>query len=103
MTLATRGRRSGARRSGGTRGITTCARLRVGENPRAAGGVLGRTGEVERKPWDLLITERLDPRDGVTRLGKAPGGRSAEALYGRMLEAEPQATAERRAELHREA
>ncbi len=64
---------------------------------------LGLAGEVERKPWDLLITKRLDPQGGVTRLGKAPGGRSAEALYGRMLEAEPEATAERRAELHREA
>ncbi len=61
---------------------------------------------VDRSVFEPLYGQHLDPRDpaGQTRLGRAPGQfRSAEAIYEAMLLAEPEATAERRAELMIEA
>jgi conjugative relaxase-like TrwC/TraI family protein len=61
---------------------------------------------VKRKVFERLYGEHLDPRDpsGETRLGRAPGKyRSAEEIYAAMLAAEPEATAERRAQLMIEA
>ena len=61
---------------------------------------------VDRAVFEPLYGQHLDPRDpiGLTRLGRAPGQfQSAEAIYEAMLLAEPQATAERRAELMIEA
>ena len=59
-------------------------------------------GPVERAVFEPLYGKHLDPRDpaGETRLGRAPGQfRSAEEIWQTMLAAEPEATAERRAEL----
>src|ERR1017187_4381757 len=61
---------------------------------------------VERKVFERLYGKHLDPRDpsGETRLGRAPGRyRPAEEIYAAMLAAEPEATAERRAQLMIEA
>ena len=64
---------------------------------------LGLRGLVERKPYDLLFGQRLAP-DGVTRLGRGRvAARSAASVYAQLLEAEPHATAERKAELRAEA
>ena len=57
---------------------------------------------VERRVFERLYGQHLDPRDpsGQTRLGRAPGRyKTAEAIHAAMLAAEPEATAERRAEL----
>ncbi len=61
--------------------------------------------EVDRKTHRLVIAEHLDPRDGKTRLGRAPGKAAAraEALYQEKLQAEPHATRKRQFELRREA
>jgi hypothetical protein len=61
--------------------------------------------EVDRKTYRLLVAEHLDPRDGETRLGRAPGNAAAraEALYQAKLTAEPHATHKRQFELRREA
>ena len=61
--------------------------------------------EVDRKAYRQLIAEHLDPRDGETRLGRAPGNAAAraEALYQEKLAAEPHATLKRQFELRREA
>ena len=59
-------------------------------------------GVVKREVFERLYGQHLDPRDssGQTRLGRAPGRyRSAEDIYAAMLAAEPEATAERRAQL----
>jgi len=72
-----------------------------GKGAEALGFTEGQ--EIERAPYNLVFAERLDPRDGATRLGKRPGAATAEALYGRLLDAEPHATAERKAQLHAEA
>jgi conjugative relaxase-like TrwC/TraI family protein len=61
---------------------------------------------VKRKVFEGLYGEHLDPRDpsGQTKLGRAPGRyRPAEDIYTAMLAAEPEATAERRAQLMIEA
>jgi len=63
-------------------------------------------GVVDRGVFEPLYGKHLDPRDpsGQTRLGRAPGQfRPAEEIYAVLLAAEPQATAERRAELMIEA
>jgi conjugative relaxase-like TrwC/TraI family protein len=63
-------------------------------------------GIVERKVFERLYGRHLDPRDpsGETRLGRAPAQyRPAEEIYQAMLAAEPEATAERRAQLMIEA
>jgi len=57
---------------------------------------------VERQLFERLYGQHLDPRDpsGETRLGRAPGQyKTVEAIHAAMLAAEPEATAERRAEL----
>ena len=57
---------------------------------------------VERQVFERLYGQHLDPRDpsGQTRLGRAPGRyKTAETIHAAMLAAEPEATAERRAEL----
>jgi len=55
--------------------------------------------EVDRKTHRMMIAEHLDPRDGKTRLGRAPGNAAAraEALYQEKLKAEPHAQAAVRA------
>jgi len=61
---------------------------------------LGAT--VDRHVFERLYGQLLDPRDpsGETRLGRAPGRyKTAEAIHAEMLSAEPEATAERRAQL----
>ena len=63
-------------------------------------------GVVERPVFERLYGQHLDPRDpsGQTRLGRAPGRyQTAETIYEAMLAAEPEATAERRAQLMIEA
>src|SRR5260221_4355973 len=61
--------------------------------------------EVDRKTHQMVIGDHLDPRDGKTRLGRAPGNAAAraEALYQEKLKAEPHATLKRQFELRREA
>ena len=61
--------------------------------------------EIDRKAYRQLIAEHLDPRDGGTRLGRAPGNAAAraEAFYQEKLAAEPHATLKRQFELRREA
>ncbi len=57
---------------------------------------------IERRVFERLYGKFLDPRDpsGQGRLGRAPQQfRSAEAIYTTLLALEPEATAERRAEL----
>jgi hypothetical protein len=61
---------------------------------------------VQRESFERLYGQFIDPRDpsGQTRLGRAPQQfLSAEEIYAGMLAAEPEATAERRAELLHEA
>jgi hypothetical protein len=61
---------------------------------------------VDREVFEPLYGQHLDPRDpsGETVLGRAPRRfRSAEEIYAAMLAAEPEATAERRAQLMIEA
>ena len=58
--------------------------------------------EVERDPYDKVYAQ-VDPRDG-TKLGRSPGGYKArDDLLKELLRAEPHATAERIAELERQA
>jgi conjugative relaxase-like TrwC/TraI family protein len=57
---------------------------------------------VDRQVFERLYGQHLDPRDpsGETRLGRAPGRyKTAEIIHAQMLDAEPEATAERRAQL----
>src|SRR5215469_8209162 len=59
-------------------------------------------GAVDREVFEPLYGQHLDPRDpsGEAVLGRAPQRfRSAEEIYAAMLAAEPEATAERRAQL----
>jgi conjugative relaxase-like TrwC/TraI family protein len=59
-------------------------------------------GTVDRQVFERLYGQHLDPRDpsGNTRLGRAPSQyKTVEAIHAAMLKAEPEATAERRAEL----
>ena len=59
-------------------------------------------GTVDRPVFERLYGKHLDPRDpsGETRLGRAPGQyKTVETIHAAMLAAEPEATAERRAEL----
>jgi hypothetical protein len=63
-------------------------------------------GIVQRDVFERLYGHHLDPRDpaGQTRLGRAPGKyRESEEIYNALLAAEPEATAERRAQLMVEA
>jgi conjugative relaxase-like TrwC/TraI family protein len=63
---------------------------------------LRRGGVVDREVFEPVYGQHLDPRDpsGEALLGRAPRRfRSAEEIYAAMLAAEPQATAERRAQL----
>ena len=63
-------------------------------------------GAVDRAVFEPLYGRHLDPRDpsGEALLGRAPRRfRSAEEIYKAMLAAEPEATAERRAQLMIEA
>jgi TrwC relaxase len=61
--------------------------------------------EIDRRAHRMVIAGHLDPRDGETRLGRAPGNAAAraEALYQEKLKAEPHATVKRQFELRREA
>jgi conjugative relaxase-like TrwC/TraI family protein len=56
--------------------------------------------EIERKPYDLVFGQRVHPLDG-TRLGRRrlAADRAADAIYTRLLQAEPHATAQRKREL----
>jgi conjugative relaxase-like TrwC/TraI family protein len=59
-------------------------------------------GTVDRRVFERLYGQHLDPRDpsGGTSLGRVPGRyKTVEAIHAAMLAAEPEATAERRAEL----
>src|SRR5438045_1088592 len=60
---------------------------------------------VEREAYDLLIDQRVDPRDGISKLGRSPqkGIARADAVYARLLTAEPEATQGRRRALRAEA
>jgi conjugative relaxase-like TrwC/TraI family protein len=63
-------------------------------------------GVVDREVFEPLYGRHLDPRDplGEALLGRAPRRfRSADEIYAAMLAAEPEATAERRAQLMIEA
>jgi ATP-dependent exoDNAse (exonuclease V) alpha subunit len=63
-------------------------------------------GAVSREVFERIYGRHLDPRDpaGQARLGRAPGRyQSADAIHAATLAAEPEATAERRAELMIEA
>jgi len=63
-------------------------------------------GIVQRDVFERLYGHHLDPRDpaGQTRLGRAPGKyRESKEIYNALLAAEPEATAERRAQLMVEA
>src|SRR5262249_41479409 len=63
-------------------------------------------GQVDRAVFEPLYGHHQDPRDpsGQAVLGRAPRRfRSAEEIYAAMLAAEPEATAERRAQLMSEA
>jgi conjugative relaxase-like TrwC/TraI family protein len=57
---------------------------------------------VDHEAFAAIYGSHVDPRDG-SRIGRALSHRDAEAIYGRMLDAEPGATAERRAELFTQA
>ena len=92
----------------------TTFRLRNGAGNRLASGPakgvaelgLPPGGVVDRAVFEPLYGRHLDPRDpsGMARLGRAPGRyRAVEEIYAAMLAAEPQATAERRAQLMIEA
>ncbi len=60
---------------------------------------------VERQAYDLLVDQRVDPRDGVGRLGRSPqkGIERANDVYEKLLAAEPEATQGRRRALRAEA
>jgi TrwC relaxase/AAA domain/Domain of unknown function (DUF5710) len=60
---------------------------------------------VERQAYDLLVDRRLDPRDGISKLGRSPqkGIERADAVYEKLLAAEPDATQGRRRALRIEA
>jgi hypothetical protein len=60
---------------------------------------------VERQAYDLLVDRRLDPRDGIGKLGRSPqkGIERADAVYEKLLAAEPEATQGRRRALRAEA
>jgi len=71
-----------------------------GRGAEALGFAAGE--QVERGPYDKVYAQ-VDPRDG-TKLGRSPGGYKArEELLKEFLRAEPHATAERIAELERQA
>jgi len=58
--------------------------------------------EVDHKAFERIFGSHIDPRHG-SRIGRAMRRRNAEAIYGDLLDAEPSATAERRAELFAQA
>jgi hypothetical protein len=60
---------------------------------------------VERQAYDLLVDQRVDPRDGISKLGRSPqkGITRADAVYEKLLAAEPEATQGRRRALRAEA
>lgn len=70
-----------------------------GQAAEALGLEPGR--EVAEGPYFDLFSRHVDPRDGVTQLGRAPGKASADAerAFAELLEQEPHATAERQREL----
>src|ERR1700744_3887661 len=71
-----------------------------GPGAQALGFVPGQ--QVERESYDLLFGERKAP-DG-TPLGRPPsGGKKAASIYAGLRPAEPQATAERKRQLHAQA
>jgi conjugative relaxase-like TrwC/TraI family protein len=74
-----------------------------GRGAEALGLVPG--SRVGRKTYDLVVDQRLDPRDGVTRLGRSPAKAISrtDAVYQRLIEAEPWATESRRWELRAQA
>jgi hypothetical protein len=61
--------------------------------------------EIDRDTHRMVIADHVDPRDGMTRLGRSPGNAAARAdgLYQAKLAAEPEATLKRQFELRREA
>jgi hypothetical protein len=62
-------------------------------------------GAVDREAYRRVIAERVDPRDGQTRLGRSPQKATAraDARYQELLAAEPHATQGRRFELRQQA
>jgi TrwC relaxase/AAA domain/Domain of unknown function (DUF5710) len=60
---------------------------------------------VERQAYDLLVDQRVDPRDGISKLSRSPhkGIERADAVYEKLLAAEPEATRGRRRALRTEA
>ena len=62
-------------------------------------------GTVDREAYRRVIAERVDPRDGETRLGRSPQKATAraDARYEELLAAEPHATQGRRFELRQQA
>jgi hypothetical protein len=60
---------------------------------------------VKRRAYDLVVDQRLDPRDGVSKLGRSPrnGIARAEVIYQKMVAAEPEATQGRKWALRLEA
>jgi conjugative relaxase-like TrwC/TraI family protein len=58
--------------------------------------------EVDHETFGRIFGSHIDPRDG-SRIGRSMRHRDAEAIYGDLLDAEPGATAERRAELFAQA
>jgi hypothetical protein len=58
--------------------------------------------EVDHKSFGLIFGSHIDPRDG-SKIGRAMRHRDAEEIYCDLLDAEPGATAERRAELFAQA
>ena len=71
----------------------------------AAGLGLEPGSEIDRATHRMVIAEHLDPRDGETRLGRAPGNAAAraEVIYQEKLKAEPHATVKRQFQLRKEA
>jgi conjugative relaxase-like TrwC/TraI family protein len=98
------GQRAGERTSGGY----YINAAQAGEAPGRWFGkgaeVLGLAAgqQVEREPYDAVY-QQVSPQDG-TKLGSAPGGYATKADHlARLMAAEPHATAERVAELERQA
>ena len=60
---------------------------------------------VKREAYDLVVDQRLDPRDGVSKLGRSPqnGIARADVIYQKMVAAEPEATQGRKWALRLEA
>ena len=58
--------------------------------------------EIDHEAFGYIFSGHVDPRDG-SKIGRTLKARDPEAIYGKLLDAEPGATAERRAELFAQA